>query len=48
MKIGAGLLNMMHHFLLFIAFVYWLKTDNTFMSFGIMATSIIIGYFIMD
>lgn len=46
--IDAFWLNLIHHFVFFISFVYWLKTDDAFISFGIMATSIIVGYFLCD
>ncbi|MDD4354014.1 MAG: hypothetical protein PHN56_06180 [Candidatus Nanoarchaeia archaeon] len=48
MKIDAITLNFMHHFFLFMAFVYWTLTQNTWNAFGIMALSIFIGYFTTD
>jgi hypothetical protein len=44
MKMDALSLNMLHHFFLFIAFVYWTKTFNTWNAFGIMSLSIFLGY----
>ncbi|MFA5333357.1 MAG: hypothetical protein WC376_02590 [Candidatus Nanoarchaeia archaeon] len=46
MKTDALTLNMMHHLTLFIAFVYWSKTLDTWMAFGIISISIFIGYFL--
>jgi len=48
MKTDAMTLNMMHHLSLFISFIYWTKTFNTWNAFGIMALSLIIGYFLND
>ncbi|MDD3985649.1 MAG: hypothetical protein PHY59_07175 [Methanobacterium sp.] len=48
MKISALGLNMLHHFSLFIAFVYWSKTLDAWNAFGIMGLSITIGYFLED
>lgn len=45
MRADAVTLNMMHHLFLFIAFVYWSKTLDAWMSFGIMGLSVAIGYF---
>ncbi len=46
MKKDAMTINFMHHFALFISFVYYTKTFDMWNSFGIMALSVFIGYFL--
>ncbi|MFA5743420.1 MAG: hypothetical protein WC936_01175 [Candidatus Nanoarchaeia archaeon] len=41
-------LNLMHHFYLFLAFMYWLETQDTWNAFTIMGISVCIGYFMED
>jgi hypothetical protein len=48
MKLDALSLNMLHHFFLFVAFVYWSKTMDVWNAFGIMGLSVFIGYFVND